>query len=252
MKKLLIAIAMMLLLTGAAFAEAPVAEPTPTPQPTRVPDMVAVPTEETSPFATATPRPTDAPLPADPFVAHVVEIARRIDLLAKNEMFMADQGYYSWGPDPRIETLAGGDHTMPVRIFSILPGTLIDALYSGMPADAVRMDFSRPELRRDLVESLPDMLTASMDEALVDMNNLLARYKVFAYDAPGQCGMLLLLYADATPVIETWYESEGAIRLSAWFLPDEALAACSSAEEVVTWFAAKGMPAAHFEEVEIK
>ena len=260
MKKLLLT-ALACLLAVPALADMPTPTPEPvytpeltctpapveTPAPTRVPDMIAMPEGETRPIVTRTPRPTDAPLPADPFMANAIEIARRIDLLAKSETFLRywdDSGV----TDKQRRAITGGDHTDPVRVFRMSGEAMLEALAVGMPEGSSLPDLSRFEIRRDLVRSIPDMLQGSMDAKEVEFIEMLTRYKVFAGDAKG-CGLMFMLYADATPIVLTWYADNGAVNIAAGFMPDETLAACMTAEDVMAWFAGKGMPAAVFEEV---
>lgn len=256
MKKTLLLLLMLLCFTAAAAEEAPSAPaPTPTatlaptaaPSPTPVPDMVAQPDATRAPITTATPRPTDAPLPEDPFMANAVEIARRIDMLAKSEVFMAycDSTYSS---EEEIKAVSWGDHTWPARVFHVGGSALVEAMSDGV-SDSAWLDMSRVEIRRDLVDSLPDMLLYGMDEAAADLVSLLARMKIFASDLPEDCGFMVMLYDDAAPIVLPWYSDEGAVSISAFFMPDEALAACESAEAVSAWFAEKGLPTVAFEEV---
>lgn len=243
---LILLICLLLGMTCAAGESAP--EPTSTPAPTPVPDMIAVPDGTTRPIATATPRPTDAPLPADPFIANAVEIARRIDLLAESRLFMSEWDF-SGATQEQIDAVAAGDHTNPARIFLLRGETLVETLTAGAPEGSAAIDLNRVEIRRDLVEALPDMLLSPLDEVERSLIATLSRYKVFAHSEAQSCGVLILLYADATPVLETWYADRGAVKIAAWFLPDDALADCATAEDVTAWFAGQGMPPAALEEV---
>lgn len=211
--------------------------------------MIAVPDGETrAPLATRTPRPTDAPLPADPFMANAIEIARRIDLLAESELFIYTWDY-SGATQKQLEAISRGDHTNPVRVFQMTGEAMLSALSAVAPEGAVLPDLNRVELRRDLVTALPDMLLGDRTDEALSLLHLLWRYKVFASDAQG-CGLMLMLYEDATPIALTWYADQGAVSIAACFMPDEALEGCRSAEEAAAWFAGKGLPAAAFEEVE--
>lgn len=258
MKKLL-PILLLLLCMAAMPAQAltPTLSPTPectpaptaTPEATRVPDMIAMPDGETRPVVTATPRPTDAPLPADPFMANAIEIARRIDLLAESSLFIYSWDY-SGATQAQLEAVSGGDHTNPVRVYEMTGEGMLEALSAIAPEGSTLPDLSRAELRRDLVNALPDMLLGDRPDEELSLIHLLWRYKVFACEGVEGCGMLLMLYEGATPVALTWYADQGAVSMSACFMPDDALAACQSAEEAAAWFAGKGLPAVTFEEVE--
>jgi len=226
----------------------PTPAPTVTPSPTKMPDLLATPEGQVWKLVTATPRPTDAPLPEDAFMANAVEIARRIDLLAKSEAFI-----YYWDYSAltmkEIEALTRGDHTNPDRIYEMTGDDMLAALAENLPEGAVLPDLTRPEMRRDLVSALPDMLLSERGEEEMSLLHLLWRYKVFASEDREGCGLMLMLYEDAVPIAVTWHSDRGAVSMAACFLPDEALQACRSAEEAAVWFAGKGLPAATFKEV---
>lgn len=238
MKKLL-AFLLLLLCMTAACAES--AEPTPTP------DSV-VEGGYTAP-ATPTPVPTPEPPPLreDPMLLNAVEIAHRIDILAENERFR----YFYMNPlmlDQDIEALSYGDHTRPTRAFHLNGQTLIEGLYAG--ADASQMhDFTRPELRRDLVGELPELLWGRREEAELHVLYMLGRCKVFALEGAEGCGVFFLLFEEAAPVMVTWVADNDCVNVTAVFMPEEKLAAVSNAEEMSAWFAQKGMPVVTFEEV---
>lgn len=245
MKKLLICVMLMLCCALGAQAEAIAEEPTPSP--TRVPDMIAVP--EGTARETATPRPTDAPLPEDPFMAHAIEISRRIELLARSRNFLS---YYDYSNTTweQIDTLTRGDHTNPARIFEMTGEAMLTALSAAVPEGNTLPDLSRVEMRRDLVSNLPEMLISEMTHDERSLITTLWRVKVFACADVEGCGMMTMLYEDAVPILVMWYADRGAVSMSACFMPDDALAACTTAEQVAEWFASKGLPAAAFREVE--
>lgn len=243
MKKLLLILLTLLMCTAVAAAE----EPTATPAPTPVPDVIAQPDATRRPIATATPRPADAPLPEDPFLGHAVEIARRMDLMAKSSVYFQYCNRSDATPE-RWEAVTRGDHTTPVHIFSLSGEELRNGLTGG-PENAPWLDLSRTEIRRDIVASLPDMMFAGMETDDVRLVQMMGRYKIFAADVPDDCGLLVMLYEDATPVICFWYSNQGAVSISAFYMPDPALEACASPEEVAVWFAQMNMPLVRFEEV---
>lgn len=199
--------------------------------------------------ATPTPVPTPElpPLRDDPMLQNVVEIAQRIDILAENEMFMS---YYTYGmvDDAQIEAVSYGDHTRPARAFHLSGQTLIDGLYAGA-VEANMLDFTRPELLDDLVSELPELLWGRREETELSLLTMLARYKVFAMEEAEGCGLFFLLYEDGVPVLVTWFAGNGCVNAGAWFMPDEQLAAVTTAEELSAWFAGMGMPTVSFEEV---
>lgn len=246
MKKLLLLVLALLLCTGAAWAEN--AAPTATPAPTPVPDMIAQPDATRRPIQTATPRPDDAPLPEDPFIANAIEIARRTDLLTKSSTYYAYCNRSGATPE-RWEKVSRGDHTTPVRIFSLDGEALRMALTGGQPENSPWFDLSREELRSDMVTSLADVMYTGMDAEDVRACRAQARYKVYASELPDSCGLLILLYEDAVPVVSPWYANEGAVCVCAFMMPDEALEACRTAEDVAAWFAGLNMPEVTFEEV---
>lgn len=243
MKKLMLILLAAAMLMGCALAEAPTETPAPTPSS----DLIAVPDATRRPIETATPRPADAPLPADPFLGHAVEIARRLDLLADSGVF------YTYcnrsGASPEVwDFVSRGDHTTPAHIYTLSGETLMLGLTGGDPSDTPWFDLSRTPLRRDIVATLPDMMFVGMDKEVVSCIRMLARYKIFASDMPDDCGLMVMLYDDGTPIVLHWYSERGAVSISAYFVPDAALEACASAEDVAAWFAGLNMPLVTFEE----
>lgn len=236
MKRLMILLAVLLACCAVAGAEDAA--------PTATPDSVVE-----GGYATSTPTPTPElpPLRDDPMLLNIVEIAHRIDILAENERFML---YYTGlsAKDAQVEAVSYGDHSRPARVFHLSGQTLIDALYAG--ADASQMlDFTRLELRRDLVDELPEILWGRREEAELSLLYTLARYKVFAMEGASGCGVFFLLYENAAPVVVTWIGASGCIQAAGYFMPDAALAAVTDADALSAWFAGAGMPAVAFEEV---
>ena len=240
MKRLLFLLVMVLMICPALAEEA---VPTVTPEP----DSVVEGGYNAPATSTPVPTPEPPPLRNDPLLLNAVEIAHRIDILAENEVFMS---YYTYGMvnDAQIEAVSYGDHTRPARAFHLKGQTLIDGLYAGA-AEAEMLDFTRPELMNDLVSELPEILWGRREENELSLLTLLARYKVFAMEEAHGCGLFFLLYEDGSPVLVTWFAGNGCVNAGAWFMPDEALAAVTTAEEMSAWFAGRGMPSVAFEEV---
>ena len=241
MKRMMLFLAAMLMAIS-AFAE----EPSPTPESTKRSTSVV----EGGYTAPATPAPAPTaelpPLRDDPMLYHAVEIAQRIDILAKNESFR-DRFMYGFYHD-KLEVLTSGDHTRPQRAYHLNDQALIEGLYSNMP-EAERLDFTRPELLRDLVGELPEILWGRREEMELSIFSVLSRCKMFALPGAEGCGLFVFLYKEAVPVIVTWYAENECVETAAFFMPDEALAAAEDAAAVSEWFAVKGMPLVQFEEV---
>lgn len=243
MKRLLIILLLLLALPAIAEEAVQTGDPSPTP------NMNSVVEGGYAAPSTPTPAPTPElpPLRDDPMLQHVVEIAYRIDILAENERFMARYGYGVLSPE-RIETLSYGDHARPARLFHLNGETLFAALHAG--ADPAEMlDFSRPELQRDLVDELPQILWGRREDTELSVLSVLSRCKIFAMDDVSGCGVYILLYKDAAPVLVTWYAGPGCAEVAAYFLPDAELADADDANAVSSWFVSKGMPPVIFEEV---
>ena len=88
----------------------------------------------------------------------------------------------------------------------------------------------------------------SMCENIVKKHN----DKVFACDRGEEFGAMFLMYDNAVPILLVWYSDAGAVAISASFLPDDALNACASAEEVSAWLTTRGLPRVAVEEVQYK
>lgn len=240
MKYFLMLLCALLLVTPAMAEEA---NPAVTPEP----DSVVEGGYEAPATPTPVPTPEPPPLRDDPLLQNVVEIAHRIDILAENEAFMF-QYTYGMVNEEQIEAVSYGDHSRPARAFHLNGQALIDALYAG--TDRVDMlDFTRPELLSDLVGELPEILWGRREDAELSILNMLARYKVFALEEAQGCGMFFLLYEEGSPVLVTWMAVNGCVDASAFFIPDDELAAATNAEMVADWFAGKGMPTVPVEEV---
>ena len=239
MKKLLLLLLVVLALPA-------LAEEAPTPTPAPATDSIA---EGYAAAATATPAPTPElpPLRDDPMLQNIVEIAHRIDLLAESKLFCS---YYvaSAVPPETIESVSRGDHTRPEKIYHLEGQTFVDALYQGADASQIP-DFSRPELRRDLVGDLPMHFWGVRTADEMHVLSVLSRYKVFALPGAEGCGVFFLLYREATPVMVTWEACNDCVDVAAFFMPDERLEAVATAEEMSAWFASFAMPQVEFEEV---
>ena len=242
MKRILLLVCVLLLALPALAEEAvPTAEPNPSP----TPNSIVEGGYEAPATPTPVPTPEPPPLRDDPVLLHIVEIAHRIDILAENERFMS---YTIYASEEEIEAVAYGSHVRPARVFHLNGQTLIDALYAG--ADSSQMlDFTRPELRRDLVGELPEHLWGLREDAQISLLSHLARYKVFALPGAQGCGVFFMLYEDASPVMVTWEAYTDCMNTAAFFMPDEGLAAVTNAEELSAWFAGMGMPTVSFDEV---
>lgn len=246
MKKWTLLLAAMLMCAGMACAEAPEAAPTATP----VPGVVAVPEGESRPEVTPTPHPYGSALPEDVFMANAIEIARRIDLLADNEMFMWN--FASGVDEAVVDKVTAGDHTWPRAVYAMDGHALWASMYAGAPEGSAVLDLSRPEVRRDLVWPLSDMLVGQRAADEMALIHLLARYKVFACERGEEFGAMFLLYDNAVPILLVWYSDAGAVAISASFLPDDALYACQTAEEVSLWLMKRGLPMVVVEEVQYR
>lgn len=202
----------------------------------------------TAPAApTPAPTPEPPPLRDDPMLQNVVEIAQRIDILAKSELFML-QYTYGIASQEQIDKVSYGDHTRPAKVFHLKGQTLIDALYAGAEPDQM-LDFTRPELLRDLVGELPEILWGRREEIELSILSVLSRYKVFALEGAQGCGLFFLLYEEAAPIMVTWNAERGCVDAAAFFMPDDDLAAVNDVEALSAWFSAMGMPSVTFEEV---
>lgn len=237
---------LMTLLLCLLLALPALAEELPTPTPAPVSDSIA---EGYVAPATPTPAPTPElpPLREDPVLQNIVEIAHRIDLLSESRLFRAHYISSAVTQD-MIERVAYGDHGRPARVFHLNGQQMIDALQADVEPSQ-QLDFTRPELLRDLVDELPELLWGIREDAERHVLTVLWRYKVFAAPGAQGCGVFFMQYEEASPVMVTWMAQDDCIKVSACFMPDDALAAVMDVQGMTDWFAAKGMPAVTFEEV---
>lgn len=233
-----------MILTLPAVAEEVVVSPTPTATPKS--DSVA---EGYIAPATPTPVPTPEPPPLrdDPLLINAVEIAHRIDILAENELFLR-YNFSQAVTNEIIEAVSYGDHARPAHAYYLDGQALIDALYAGADPSQIP-DFTRVELLRDLVDGLPELLWGRRESVEMYALSAFSRYKVFAQPGAQGCGLFLMLYEEASPVLVTWQAYNDCVDVAAFFMPDATLAAAADAEMVSAWFAGKGLPVVAFEEV---
>lgn len=64
---------------------------------------------------------------------------------------------------------------------------------------------------------------------------------IFADEGADGSGMYIMLYEDGSPVIVNWAAGEDSVSMTASFHPDEAMAACQSAEDLIEWAAQYGI-----------
>lgn len=197
--------------------------------------------------ATPTPVPTPEPPPLrdDPLLQHAVELASRIDLLAEDDTYRLQFfGAYA----ETVKALSYGAHIRPSAAYELPGQALMDALNAGADADNA-IDFTRYEFRSDLMNELLEVLSGRRESTELSCLMELARSKYFTLDAADGCGVMILLYEEAAPVGITWVSDGGCVCMSAFFLPDETLAAAQDASAVSAWFTGVGMPTVTFQEV---
>ena len=197
-----------LLLSLPAFAE----EAAPTATPNSIAEGYVAPAKPTP-----APTPELPPLRDDPMLINVVEIAHRLDILAENDLFR----HYCFSTlvtDEIIEAVSYGDHTRPAKVYHLDGEMFFKALYEGADPSQIP-DYSRVELRRDLVGELPEYLWGRRESLELHTLTILARYKVFAHPGADGCGIFFLLYTDASPVMVTWEAYQDCISAAAYFMP---------------------------------
>lgn len=176
---------------------------------------------------------------ADTLSQEACRLAQRIDALADNDvylkMMLTHEDIIGLG-----KSFGRGDrsqHTMMVSVdLSAVNGlALMAALGSGLD----------PEIAKAMVERMNSALLFSFiggrGADTVAATSSLTENDFFACDMEPGTGMFLIFYGEYTPVAVSWIAKNGAVSMSAMFLPLEDLAGCTTPEMVADWFAGMGL-----------
>lgn len=98
------------------------------------------------------------------------------------------------------------------------------------------------ELRTKMTTSAVMQLISARGAEVLAAVNCVSASRVFASREVGS-GLFILLYEFATPAAVSWHAQNGAVSMTATFLPDDELSACRTAQEVEAWITQQGIAA---------
>ena len=150
-------------------------------------------------------------------IVRAEELARELDARAENE---TDVRSYSLS-EREVDMILGwgaGSHDTPTDVLMLDLSMFMDALAQEIPADAP--EAGRLMLHRRLGDVLLQAAINAGGATRVVASSVARRNATFAAPVMNDSGLFLLLYEDATPVGVSWYAQEGAVSMTAVFLPD--------------------------------
>lgn len=175
-------------------------------------------------------------LAEDSLTQRAAELAARMDALAEDEGFLTTMT----SSEDVLVTIRGwaeGSHDAPVRLFRVDTAELLGSP-AGVMGDGLT-EAAMAELHRRLPMSLPSLLCAHQGTVQLTAASICQVSEVFATQTQGS-GMLMLLYADAVPVLVAWRTENGAALMQVSFLEDPVLSSCTTAEQASAWLAEQG------------
>lgn len=104
---------------------------------------------------------------------------------------------------------------------------------SGVMIELVTLTFSWAAMESQTAE-------ASYQE-IAQINDVLSCSRMYAEDAEEGAEMYLVLHEEAQPILILTNAENGAVNLSAWFVPGPKLKECKSAGEVSMWYMRNGL-----------
>lgn len=170
---------------------------------------------------------------------HALTLVGTLDALAGDPQYM---GMLS--SDEKITSLCAswskpdrGEPALVVRSEANMMESMVVAMAGGKGMS--------PEGREMLKWRMPDMLITSVNARRGTITLAAATASscgmLYADDELTGGGCLLLIYRDATPVAVSWCAQNGAVSLSAYYLPDPELAACRTLLDVTAWSVNNGL-----------
>ena len=144
-------------------------------------------------------------------------LAAELDALAENEAYIKELSLEEQVVD-MILGWGAGNHDTPARVLMLDFSMFMGALVQEIPAEAP--EAGRVMLHRSLGQVLLQAATNAGGADMVAASAVARTTTTFAAPVLNDSGVFLLLYEDATPVGVSWYAEEGAVSMTAVFLPD--------------------------------
>lgn len=182
-------------------------------------------------------------LAENPLADKAVELVQRMDALAGNATYRACISVTGGEMGRMVDAFAAGDHDQP-RMMVAVDISEFTELVMGQVAtfDAALDPVAQEELLSKMASSVVLQLVSARGASTLAAVNSMMTGTIFAMEGEEARGVYLLLYENATPAAVSWTAKSGAVSMTAMFLPDDDLAACSSAQAVDDWFTARDVP----------
>lgn len=138
-------------------------------------------------------------------------------------------------PDGRqssiVQGWAQGNYTAPLMVLRADLSGMVDAMTQMVDSQWASAGMGE-RMRLRLASGLISLLNTQQDTQTAALSAVTEWETVFADETITGTGAWLMLYADGTPIMVTWHANEGAVLLTAAFLPLDGLKGCTTAEEV--------------------
>lgn len=145
------------------------------------------------------------------------DLAEDLDALAEDEAHIRDFSLDEHVVD-MILGWGAGNHDVTAEVWMLDLSMFMGALVQELPAEAP--EAGRVMLHRSLGQVLLQAATNAGGADMVAASAVARTTTTFAAPVLNDSGIFLLLYEDAAPVGVSWYAEEGAVNMTAVFLPD--------------------------------
>lgn len=177
-------------------------------------------------------------LAENPLAEKAVELVQRMDALAGSTAYRACIGVTGGEMGRMVDAFAAGEHDQPRMVVAVDVSPFAALIMDQVTLDSV----AREELLGKMASAMVMQLVSARGTSTLAAVNSMMTGTIFAMEGEKARGIFLLLYENATPAAVSWTAKNGAVSMTAMFLPDDDLAACSSAQAVDDWFAARDVP----------
>lgn len=195
--------------------------------------------------------------PREMVLPHLLEMTNRLDTLLRSERFIEDSLTSNYANTEDVLTeeetalarLRAGNRERPRAVYAISGETMrsifapnVDVMNSKEMVNALS-ELPLQLVRDHYLERMTVGRTSYTTETVMsELIAVLSRQKAFRVTAENECGMLIALYEEALPIVTTWYVWDGIANVAAFFVPEDKLAACQTAEEVSVGLTEAGLP----------
>ena len=170
---------------------------------------------------------------------HSLSLVSTLDVLAADPQYME-----MLSSDEKITSLCAswskpdrGEPALMVRAEASMMESMIVAMAGGKGMSRE----GREMIRWRMPEMMITAINARRGTMTMAATTACSCGMLYADDELAGSGFLLLIYPDAMPVAVSWCAQNGAVSLSASYLPDPELAACRTLLEVSAWSVNSGL-----------